>query len=70
MMGMNIVLSELGRHEAWLRLSSILKAGDKQIRLERKLASELIKNWRESYENALKELFKLIPARNIHKQRS
>ena len=59
---MNIKLSELGRHEAWLRLSSIIKAGDKQIQLERKLASELIKNWRESYESALKELFRQIPS--------
>lgn len=59
---MNIELSELGRHEAWLRLSSIMKAGDKQIQLERKLTSELLKNWRESYEGALKELFRQIPA--------
>ena len=59
---MNIKFSELGRHEAWLRLSSIIKAGDKQIQLERKLASELIKNWRESYESALKELFRQIPS--------
>ena len=58
---MNIELSELGRHEAWLRISSIMKAGDKQIQLERKLASELLKNWRESYETALKELFRQIP---------
>lgn len=59
---MKIELSELGRHEAWLRLSSIVKAGDKQIQLERKLTSELIRNWRESYEDALKELFEKIPA--------
>ena len=59
---MNIELTELGRYEAWLRLSSIVKAGDKQIRLERKLTSELIKNWRESYETTLKELFRQIPA--------
>ena len=59
---MNIELTELGRHEAWLRLSSIVKAGDKQIQLERKLASELLKNWRESYESALKELFRQLPA--------
>ena len=58
---MNIELTELCRHEAWLRLSSIVKAGDKQIRLERKLTSELIKNWRESYETTLKELFRQIP---------
>ena len=59
---MNIEISELGRHEAWLRLSSIVKAGDKQIRLERKLTSELIKNWREPYSDALRELFRQIPA--------
>ncbi len=59
---MNIELSELGRHEAWLRLSSIMKAGDKQIQLERKLTSELLGNWRESYETVLKELFRQIPA--------
>ena len=62
MIAMNIELCELGRHEAWLRLSSIMKAGDKQIQLERKLTSELLKNWRESYETALKELFRQIPA--------
>ena len=44
-----------------LRISSILKAGDDQIRLERKLTSELIKNWRESYDHALKEIFKRLP---------
>ena len=59
---MNIEISQLGRHEAWLRLSSIVKAGDKQIRLERKLTSELIKNWREPYSDALRELFRQIPA--------
>lgn len=59
---MNIELSELGRHEAWLRLSSIMKSGDKHIQLERKLTSELIRNWRENYEYALKELFRQIPA--------
>lgn len=62
MMNMNIKLSELGRHEAWLRLSSIVKAGDKQIQLERKLTSELIKNWREAYNDVLKELFRQIPS--------
>ena len=61
MMVMNIEFSELGRHEAWLRLSAIVKAGDKHIQLERKLTSELIKNWRESYEDALQGLFKQIP---------
>ena len=58
---MNIKLSELGRHEALLRLSSIVKSGDKHIQLERKLTSELLKNWRESYEVVLKELFQQIP---------
>lgn len=58
---MKIKLSELGRHEAYLRLSVILKAGDKHIQLERKLTSELIRNWRESYDDALKELFRRLP---------
>ena len=61
-MTMKIELSELEKHEAWLRLSSIMKAGDKHIRLERKLTSELIKNWREAYDNVLKELFRQIPS--------
>ena len=60
-MTMKIELAELEKHEAWLRLSSIVKAGDKHIRLERKLTSELIKNWREAYNNVLKELFRQIP---------
>ncbi len=59
---MNIKLTELGRHEAWLRLSSILKAGDKHIQLERKLTSELIKNWSEVYNYILAELFKNLPS--------
>ena len=59
---MNIELSELGRHEAWLRISSIMKAGDTHIQMERKLTSELIKNWRETYEDTLKELFRQIPS--------
>ena len=58
---MKIEFTELGRHEGWLRLSAIVKAGDKHIQLERKLTSELIKNWRESYEDALQGLFKQIP---------
>lgn len=58
---MKIELTNLEKHEAWLRLSSIMKAGDKHIRLERKLTSELIKNWRECYDDALKELFRRIP---------
>ena len=60
---MEIELSELGRHEAWLRISSILKAGDSKIQLERKLTSELIKNWRESYEGTLRELFRQLPSK-------
>ena len=59
---MKIELTELEKHEAWLRLSNILKAGDKHIRLERKLTSELIKNWREAYDNVLKELFRQMPS--------
>lgn len=61
-MTMKIELAELEEHEVWLRLSSIMKAGDKHIRLERKLTSELIKNWREAYDNVLKELFRQIPS--------
>ena len=64
---MNIELSELGRHEAWLRVSSIMKVGDKQIQLERKLTSALLKNWRESYETALKEW--IMRSCNITRQR-
>ena len=62
MTAMTIKFTELGRHEAWLMLSSIVKAGDKYIQLERKLTSELIKEWRESYDDALKELFLQLPA--------
>ena len=61
MMNTNIELSELGRHEAWLRLSSIMKAGDEHIQIERKLTSELIKNWRETYEKSLSDLFRKLP---------
>ena len=61
-MNMNIKLTELGKHEAWLRLSSIVKAGDSEIQLERKLTSELLKNWRETYENALSDLFRQLPS--------
>ena len=62
MMVMNIELTELGRHEAWLHLSNILKAGDKQVQLERKLASELINNWSELYDYVLTELFRQLPS--------
>ena len=58
---MKIKLTENGRHEALLRLSLILKSGDKELQQERRLASELLKNWRESYESALKEIFKNLP---------
>ena len=61
-MNMNIKLTELGKHEAWLRLSIIVKAGDSEIQLERKLTSELLKNWRETYENALSDLFRQLPS--------
>ena len=61
MTNMKIVLTELGRHEALLRISGILKAGDSQVQLERKLTSELIKNWRETYDDALKDIFRRIP---------
>lgn len=62
-MNMKIKLTELEKHEVWLRLSSIIKAGDKHIQLERKLVSELLKNWRETYESVLKDLFKQLPAK-------
>lgn len=58
---MNIELTELGHHEAWLHLSNIMKAGDPHIQLERKLTAELIKNWQEAYDEALKGLFRQIP---------
>ena len=65
-------LTPAGRHEAWLRLSHILsmlpiakaegKLQDKFLNFERKLAAELIKQWRETYTEALKEIFKSIPS--------
>lgn len=61
MMNMNTRLTELGRHEAWLRLSTIVKAGDNELQQERKLAAELIKNWRKSYNKAIEEIFQRIP---------
>ena len=66
---MSIKLSELGRHEAYLRLYGILTSlpiakdkADEYLRLERKLAAELIRLWRESYEKAVADLFKSLPA--------
>lgn len=67
---MNILnLTPAARREAWLRISAILthiskaeKTPEKKfIDLERKLASELIKQWRETYNEALREIFKSIP---------
>ena len=62
-------ISALGRHEAYLRLYNaimIVKSddkdeGDEYLRLERKLSAELIKNWRKGYQEALDEVFRLIP---------
>ena len=64
-------LTPAGRREAWLRLSHILsmlpiakakgKLQDEFLNLERKLASELMKQWRETYTEALKEIFQAIP---------
>ena len=64
-------ISELGRHEAYLRLydvmmrTRIIKASqgniDDYLRLERRLSAELIKNWRKDYTEALQEVFKLLP---------
>ena len=68
-MNMSIKLTELERHEAYLRLYGILTSlpiakdkRDEYLRLERKLTAELIKNWRKSYSEALEEIFKRIPA--------
>ena len=65
---MKFKITLLGRHEAYLRLYSILTSSeviknvsDENLKLERKLASELIKNWRESYNHALREIFTKIP---------
>ncbi|MBQ6909366.1 MAG: minor capsid protein [Synergistaceae bacterium] len=67
-------LTPLGKREARLRLSLILehlnikinKAAKKDpakelLKLERKLSAELVKNWRESYTDALRDLFKNLP---------
>ncbi|MBR0096845.1 MAG: minor capsid protein [Synergistaceae bacterium] len=68
-------LTPLGKREARLRLSLILehlnikinKAAKKDpakelLKLERKLSAELVKNWRESYTDALRDLFKNLPS--------
>ena len=63
-----MIISKLGRHEAYLRLYDIITRTkiikdkpDEYLRLERKLSAELIKNWRKDYTQALQEVFKLIP---------
>ena len=60
---MSIKLTELGRHEAYLRLYEILTSlpvakgkADEYLKLERKLAAELIKEWRKAYKAALGEI--------------
>lgn len=64
-------ISEMARHEAYLRLydifmqTQIIKDSqdnlDEYLRLERRLSAELIKNWRKDYTQALQEVFRLIP---------
>ena len=59
-------MTKLENHEADLRLYHILTSivkdkPDEYLRLERKLSAELIKHWRTNYEDALKELLKLLP---------
>ena len=67
-------LTPLGKREARLRLSLILehlnikinKAAKKDpakelLKLERKLSAELSKQWRESYNDVLRDLFKNLP---------
>ena len=39
----------------------IVKTADEDLKLERKLAAELIKNWRDSYNDALRDMFDLLP---------
>ncbi|MBR1604269.1 MAG: hypothetical protein IJ667_12645, partial [Synergistaceae bacterium] len=71
---MSIKLTPLGKREARLRLSLILeqlnikinkaaKANPEKelLKLERKLSAELSKQWRESYNDALRDLFKNLP---------
>lgn len=70
-MSINLNLTPAERREAWLHLSNILsmlpiakatgKLQDEFLNLERKLAAELIGQWRETYTEALKEIFKSIP---------
>ena len=38
----------------------IVKAADEDLKLERRLAAELIKNWRDSYNDALRDMFDLL----------
>ena len=71
---MSIELTPLGKREARLRLSLILehlnikinkaaKANPEKelLKLERKLSAELSKQWRESYNDVLRDLFKNLP---------
>lgn len=65
---MKLKLTTLARHEAYLRLYGILTslpiakdAVSEYIKLERRCTAELIKNWRQEYNIALKKIFKLIP---------
>ena len=65
---MKLELSELGRHEAYLRLYNILTSlpvikdkRDEYLILERKLAADLISHWKASYTETLKNIFNIIP---------
>lgn len=71
---MKLELSELGRHEAYLRLYGILTSlpiikdkTDEYLNLERKLAADLISYWKESYTKALKNIFNTIPDNSFEK---
>ena len=61
-------LSELGSYETYLRLYGVLTSlsiakakFDPYLKLERKFAAELIKNWRQKFDLALKKIFEVIP---------
>ena len=44
-----------------LPIAKSAKKVDEDLKLERKLAAELIKNWRETYTDALTQIFAAIP---------
>ena len=66
---MSIKFTELGRHEAYIRLYNILISlpiakddADEYLQFERKLTATLINTWSETYNKALKEIFSKIPS--------